>query len=1293
MLFGLGAALAGERADPPNLLRNPRFQDDWATQIPQTKTLHWTYSSEYQNRRDYVPDGWALKGSWEWVNEDAAPGDRRLLLRGPGAEARQRTHWIAVHDDAKLDGFPDSGRFPTFLHTTSSRPLRMVRDLRLRVHARGRDVPAGAATVELALAPPGDVSSTDAMGSEVPATAATKLALPSGRFEWGWFETTLAAADWLAAAETARKSATTTEIELPSTISVSLRYAGATGELEIDDTELTEPGPDSPDLMRNGGFEEVTAGGAPVGFDPPVRYGDFPPGRYYAFTTWHNEGFPNRGVPALDALVVHGGRRSLRMPLPAGDEVMIASAPIRLAQTNPRFVEVTAWVKTDRANQIQIDAVDETGARLDGFHFIHKALVSIGTDDWHLVRQVFRPRVPVTSISIRLCGRGVNGYTLDGTGGQPQANVAGTIWWDDVRVYEPESTAEELRTRGVVPPPPAPTPDSVRLEHLDLGERLLGTNFLRAEIVNPGPPESFRLEWQLDPPRGRATKFTSDVKSVATGASSVFEIPYEVGATPLGAYTEYRGTLRVLGQDGQVVAETIVPVTPWAVPLDLHLGALYLRPEQSELVRANLGISSKSMASVSALRLEVIRRASGAVVSSREVPVSLQGVRVARTQIPSKLRGDLTNLVLADLDVSALPIERFNEPERRFFVRATVLDRSRHVLARADSDPFCRLAHEPRQPPIQQVKIENGFTFVNGEPWMPWGATYAFAPSYGGPADPGAGDYLDLRNLKGWSPYDGYDSAAYDRRTNDLNTLRYVPVADPKLEEHLAQRWQDDDLYASTVFLGHSPGPFAIDELAAQAGGRDALDARMRFVANAPMIVSSAPGFEEEFGTFHGVNADRLRQLEAETEVIRHATGKPVMVGHGGAWNRFEFAKVPFFDIFDPETEPLFPANLRDLAPVTRGGDKVVWLRPQIYESVPYERWRFHTYVELMRGARGWQMAHGPSDATTFRGLHGEMEFWKPIAARGEPVRGIVVEPAVEHWSRRFDGKTYVIAATTHAQTLGAWRWSDDPPGEAGRARVTTATEGDEDDGILSQLLQRSAPTLITHAIDELPEPPTFPAGSRLVQWVKPDASSVPRNLLLLARTDGRWIRGASFGELDPSVYRRNPILGAWLLRRLYRNAVGFVGYDGRGLLASLEYLPSSVAKLAEMPRAGEWTKLEVPLSSLGAEDVPLEGVAFAHDGGRVSWGRTSIVTPDGRETTLWGDSLALAPASAQRVRIEVPGLRKGTRVRVVFEDRDIVADDGSFSDDFRGSDLYQRFGGLRGYGSDPVALHAYEIP
>ena len=103
------------------------------------------------------------------------------------------------------------------------------------------------------------------------------------------------------------------------------------------------------------------------------------------------------------------------------------------------------------------------------------------------------------------------------------------------------------------------------------------------------------------------------------------------------------------------------------------------------------------------------------------------------------------------------------------------------------------------------------------------------------------------------------------------------------------------------------------------------------------------------------------------------------MTGHGGYWTRLEFEKAPFFDIYDPETEPWYPAPLHtDLRPLIEGQKKVAWLRPQMYESVPYERWRYHVFVELMRGARGWQIAHGPGDASLMRGLHAELKHLQP---------------------------------------------------------------------------------------------------------------------------------------------------------------------------------------------------------------------------------------------------------------------------------------------------------------------------
>ena len=69
------------------------------------------------------------------------------------------------------------------------------------------------------------------------------------------------------------------------------------------------------------------------------------------------------------------------------------------------------------------------------------------------------------------------------------------------------------------------------------------------------------------------------------------------------------------------------------------------------------------------------------------------------------------------------------------------------------------------------------------------------------------------------------------------------------------------------------------------------------------------------------------------------------------------------------------------------------------------------------------------------------------------------------------------------------------------------------------------------------------------------------------------------------------------------------------------------------------------------------------------------------------------APEQLQQTKIRLAGLKKGAKVRVLFEDRTIIAEDGYFVDDFRGVDLYQRYGGERsGYGNAPVALHIYEV-
>jgi len=133
---------------------------------------------------------------------------------------------------------------------------------------------------------------------------------------------------------------------------------------------------------------------------------------------------------------------------------------------------------------------------------------------------------------------------------------------------------------------------------------------------------------------------------------------------------------------------------------------------------------------------------------------------------------------------------------------------------------------------------------------------------------------------------------------------------------------------------------------------------------------------------------------------------------------------------------------------------------------------------------------------------------------------------------------------------------------------------------------------------------------------------------------------------------------------------------------------------MGRAPAAGQGARIEVPLERIGADSRLLDGVGFIHPRGSAQWGRTSIIAPGGEEFEVWGDDIQVAPDRLAQTKISVDGLRAGTRVRVLFEDRELMAANGYFVDDFRGLDLYQRFGGgpTLGYGDAPVALHIYEV-
>ena len=1273
LLAGAASARAQASAQGQgNLLRNGNFQDDWLTMLPELKNHHWNYTTEVFNRRDYNPDAWRLTGKWEWRDADKPRGERRLVLSS-GSRAAQAVNWVTVHNPKKLVGWPDAGGFPEAQAQRSTNALALVRDVTFAVRLTAQDVPAGAVTLTVSwLSTEANLGWNEDQAARARIVSAS-VTVPEGTDAGKSVEVKLPASDWFAAAQKDKDFAGKGAL-LPMALGVEISYAaGKGGTVELLEASVLEPGPGGANVLPFGGFEPDGAE-YPKGWSRAQRYRYFPPGIYYIFNTWHNANSDNRGAVERDSLVPHGGKGSLRMTVPTGDEVCVTSEAVALNQTAPRLIEVRAWIKTHQLCMLQLDAEDEGGKRLNGYNFIQKNPLSFGTEDWRLIRQVFAPTTPLKSIRIKLCARGMNGFTLGGTGQQPQQNAAGVVWWDDVAVFEPESSAAELQARGVVPAPPVPTESGVHLEKLDLGEQLVGRNSLTAELVNSGIERQLNL--QIEGAPGTPVSYMIS----RAGSRVPVRLPYDLDRAGR-PYAELMFNLVLRDDRKALVASSLSPVSTWTVPLDLELGSIYLQPEQKQFVRVNLGLTHAELTRVKELRLEVLRRGTSEVLKTFTVPATPEAIAQQRAKIPVGMLDDLRNLLVSELDVSSLPLQPFADPQRNWVLRASTVDVAGKTTWSVLSAPFCRQAHDGPQPAIESVRInEHGDFLINGKPWMPWGVTYGHNPVYDGPAE--SGKYYDLANLKPWGLYDRHGGNLGTRALWDANCSRHVEGGKFVPRAQLEALWKSG-LYASTVFLAAGTNSWPAEHLA--------------YLRTAPMVAAVSRGPEEAFAYYTAMTPKQLDELKVEVEQLRAATGKPVMTGHGGYWNRLEFERAPFFDIYDPETEPWYPAPVHtDLRPLVEGKKQVVWLRPQMYESVPYERWRYHVFVELMRGTRGWQLAHGPADPSTFRGLHGELRHLQPAIYSHETPPVVTIAPGIEHMVRKVGGKTTIVAATTHGLTFGNWRVAAATEMAGGaRARVTVDPHifRDESDGYHATGEPDSL-SWVPHGIAYLPDAKKWPAGSKLVTWVKLDRAATPKGVMALAKADGRWTHAATWGAMDLEGLRANNERAFWFLRTFYRHARGFLGWGNKVEPYALAYLPSAITPMGAVPGAGEWVKLEVPLECIGATDKLLDGVAFVHDGGRAWWARTVLVTPDGKEAVVFGEHEDRpAPELLKATKISVAGLKKGTPVRVLFEDRTLTAEDGWFTDDFTGVDLYQRYGGERlGYGNASVALHIYEV-
>lgn len=172
--------------------------------------------------------------------------------------------------------------------------------------------------------------------------------------------------------------------------------------------------------------------------------------------------------------------------------------------------------------------------------------------------------------------------------------------------------------------------------------------------------------------------------------------------------------------------------------------------------------------------------------------------------------------------------------------------------------------------------------------------------------------------------------------------------------------------------------------------------------------------------------------------------------------------------------------------------------------------------------------------------------------------------------------------AAKHTEGDGDWSWVDANPAAFSGSKSHQSrnfVQVDPSNGFHKHYFDGATSTLPVNA------------GDKLFTYVFLDVNNLPREIMLEWKDSNGWEHRAYWGQNTINL--------------------GADGTDSRRYMGSL-------------PRAGTWTRLEVPASSVGLEGAMLNGMSFALDGGRATFDlagkATANATP--RPTTPAGDTV-----------------------------------------------------------------------
>jgi hypothetical protein len=669
----------------PNLLSNPSFEMDWMhnqvsanTRFLLLEQSDWGYSQS-----DGLPDNWVIRGVPPKTRQSVTArrfGKASLQLQGTASQVV----YLCGETESRSGGAFYSPFRP--LSVSLARSLRS-RPLRIGVWCKTQDV-IGQPELKIAL----ECSANDRIISKPYSVAFSK-----GTHDWEYQEIVVPVS---------------AELGLPHAAVVTLSYQGR-GTAWFDGAYVVEDAsPDTPNLLPNGSFEAVEKDW-PTGWSKPEVW-SWSRSDYYRFTGWsHGDGQMKGG-----ASVIPAGRnvgKSLQLTVLPGDNLAVKSLPVVLNQKEAHVLEVCAWVRTDNLRWMEIMAKDEKGEWLPqqdfaGFwgsdeHYRNR-IFGTGSHDWEFVRKHFAPQKPVKEVTLWLCARGMDGKLM-------QRNVVGTIWFDDVELYERGTSRAELERRGVKIPQLVPSDkSSYVIRDLDLGERLVGMNEMRLRVWNPlREPIIFGVEGQLLGPNGTSQPISGTPAKLPGETGTAVVIPYRVTDLCPNWQQQYR-----ISQPWPVYFGT----PPAAI--SIRQSGSYVYPDEKLDVGINLNISQTSLKDVASCEVFVTHTAGKKVIlDTNDIPGVLWNTDSEQPPLLQAGHVDAKNLISLRIDSKELPIHGSPDPVRDCRVVVILKDKNKKPIVTQTSKSFGFL-EKPTTPKLpdkieRTQVVEGGILLVNNKPF------------------------------------------------------------------------------------------------------------------------------------------------------------------------------------------------------------------------------------------------------------------------------------------------------------------------------------------------------------------------------------------------------------------------------------------------------------------------------------------------------------------------------------------------------------------------------------------------